>query len=194
MTCALGVVLIGRDCGAGGSPAPLQARRLHHKFRHRCISDSTKLLRVLLVAAMTATSAASTSAQLPPPSVVELPDGFAWQVIADGITGATSMAVAPDGRVFVCEQTGSLRLIKDGVLLAAPFAEFEVDSSWERGLLGVALHPEFERNGYVYVCYVAAQPHPHHRISRVTARGDRADPRSEKVLFRGDNQHKLGGS
>ena len=124
----------------------------------------------------------SLAADAPPSSVIELPDGFAWQVVAEGITGATSMAVAPDGRVFLCEQTGALRVVKYGVLLPEPFAEFDVDSAWERGLLGVALDPEFERNGYVYVCYVAARPHPHHRISRLTARGDVAERKSEKIL------------
>src|SRR5262249_20961447 len=121
-------------------------------------------------------------------------DGFAWQVVAEGITGATSMAVAPDGRVFFCEQTGALRVVKYGVLLPEPFAEFEVDSAWERGLLGVALDPEFERNGYGSACDVAARPHPHHRISRLTARGDMADRKSEKILFRGDDQTRMGGS
>lgn len=138
--------------------------------------------------------ATGTAADGAPTTVIELPDGFAWQTVAEGITGATSMAIAPDGRVFVCEQTGALRVVKNGELLPQPFAEFEVDSAWERGLLGVALHPEFEQNGYVYVCYVAARPYPHHRISRLTARGDVADRHGEKILFRGDDQTRLGGS
>jgi uncharacterized repeat protein (TIGR03806 family) len=125
---------------------------------------------------------------------MELPEGFAETVVATGITGATAMAVAPDGRVFVCEQTGALRVVKDDLLLPRPLATFPVDSYWERGLLGVALDPNFPKNGYVYVCYVAARPYPHHRISRVTARGDVAVPGSEVILFRGDDQRKLGGS
>ncbi|HEY8505947.1 MAG TPA: PQQ-dependent sugar dehydrogenase, partial [Gemmataceae bacterium] len=126
--------------------------------------------------------------------VFDLPDGFAQQVVAAGLTGATGMAVAPDGRVFVCEQTGALRVVKGGRLLPEPFLKLEVDSYWERGLIGVALDPDFAKNGYVYVCYVAAEPHPHHRVSRFTAAGDKAVPGSEVLLLRGDDQTKLGGS
>src|SRR5262249_41027017 len=68
-----------------------------------------------------------------------------------------------------------------------------VDSEWERGLIGVTLDPDFPRNGFVYVCYVAAEPYPHHRVSRFTARGDFAAPGSERILFEGDDQRKLGG-
>lgn len=124
---------------------------------------------------------------------VKLPAGFAMDRVVGGLTAATALAVAPDGRVFVCEQTGSLRVIKGGRLLPGPFLTLAVDSQWERGLIGVALDPGFPRNGFVYVTYVAADPYPHHRISRFTARGDVAVPGSEKVLLRGDDQRKLGG-
>ena len=69
----------------------------------------------------------------------------------------------------------------------------DVDDHWERGLIGVALDPDFARNGFVYVVYVAAAPYPHHRVSRFTADGDRAAPGSEVVLFEGDDQTTLGG-
>ena len=122
-----------------------------------------------------------------------LPPGFTWAEIASGITGATAMAVAPDGRVFVCEQTGTLRVVKDGKLLDRPFLRVEVDSWWERGLIGVALDPDFAKNGFVYTCYVARGPYPHHRISRLTARGDVAIEGSEVVLLEGDDQTPIGG-
>ena len=80
-------------------------------------------------------SAASTD------NAAELLPGFAQQVIATGLTGATGMAIAPDGRIFVCEQTGALRLVKGGRLLPEPVIKLPVDSFWERGLLGVALDP-----------------------------------------------------
>jgi uncharacterized repeat protein (TIGR03806 family) len=122
-----------------------------------------------------------------------LPPGFAEQRVAAGFTGATAMDIAPDGRIFVCEQTGALRIVKDGVLLPEPFVTLTVDSSWERGLLGVAFDPHFADNHHVYVCYVAPKPYPHHCISRFTARGDVAVPGSEAILFEGDDQEKLGG-
>jgi uncharacterized repeat protein (TIGR03806 family) len=120
--------------------------------------------------------------------------GFGQQTMAGGLTGATGMAVAPDGRIFICEQTGTLRLVKDGRLLVEPVLSLEVDSYWERGLIGVALDPEFTQNGCVYVVYVAANPYPHHRVSRFTLVGDRIDPATEKLLLAGDDQTQMGGA
>lgn len=128
------------------------------------------------------------------PALFDLPDGFALQMIASGITGATGTAIAPDGRVFICEQTGALRVVANDALQPDPFLTVEVDSQWERGLLGVALDPAFPRTPFVYVCYVSPKPYPHHRISRFTAKGDRALAGSEVVLFEGDDQTKLGGA
>jgi putative heme-binding domain-containing protein len=125
---------------------------------------------------------------------VALPAGFTRAQVASGVTGATAMEVAPDGRVFLCEQTGALRVVRGGVLAPEPVLRVAVDSRWERGLLGVALDPGFARNGYVYVFHVVAEPYPHHRLSRFTLRGDRAEPGSERVLFEGDDQGTLGGA
>ena len=80
-----------------------------------------------------------------PLGAAELPEGFSEEVTATGITGATAMAVASDGRVFVCEQTGALRIVKNDVLLPEPFVTVKVDSLWERGLIGVALDPGFPK-------------------------------------------------
>jgi glucose/arabinose dehydrogenase len=94
------------------------------------------------------------------PNDPDLPPGFSDTEIVTGLTGAAAMAVAPDGRVFVCEQTGALRVVKDDRLLPEPFLTVEVDSYWERGLIGVTLDPDFPRTPYVYVCYVVPEPKP----------------------------------
>jgi uncharacterized repeat protein (TIGR03806 family) len=130
----------------------------------------------------------------PYPDDPDLPEGFADTTVAAGLTGATALAVASDGRVFVCEQTGTLRVVRDDKLLPEPFVTLPVDSFWERGLIGVCLDPDFPRRPFVYVCYVAAKPYPHHVVSRFTARGDVAEPDSEAVLLEGDDQRKLGGA
>lgn len=124
---------------------------------------------------------------------VSLPPGFTLTPVATGLTGCTALAVAPDGRVFVCEQTGALRVVKNDRLLLEPFIRLPVDSTWERGLLGVTLDPHFPARPFVYFCYVAAKPYPHHVVSRWTAAGDRAVPGSERILLEGDDQTKLGG-
>jgi uncharacterized repeat protein (TIGR03806 family) len=122
-----------------------------------------------------------------------LPEGFSQTLIAHGLNGVTAMEIAPDGRIFICEQTGTLRVVKDGHLLPRPFVTVRVDSSWERGLLGIAFDPRFGENHFVYLNYVSANPYPHHVISRFTADGDVAVDKSEVTLFEGDDQNKLGG-
>src|SRR5947209_15272104 len=79
-----------------------------------------------------------------------VPAGFSQTVITDALTNATAMAFAPDGRLFVSEQGGSLRVIQNGRLLPTPFVTLPVDSRGERGLLGVAFDPHFAQNPYVY--------------------------------------------
>ena len=114
-----------------------------------------------------------------------LPPGFTESSVAAGLNGPTAMAVAPDGRVFVSEQGGTLRVVQDGQLLPTPFLSLPVDSSGERGLLGVALDPSFTTDHFVYVYHTvpAAGGAPaFNRISRFTAAGNIAVPGSEQVL------------
>lgn len=117
----------------------------------------------------------------------DLPAGFVETVLTDSLSSPTAMAIAPDGRIFVCEQGGDLRVVKNGALLAAPFVSIDVQDSGERGLLGVAFDPAFENNQFVYVYYTAQSPALHNRVSRFTAAGDRAAAGSEAVILDLDN-------
>lgn len=82
-----------------------------------------------------------------------LPTGFTEAVFASGLSNPTAMAFAPDGRLFVCQQGGQLRVVKNGALLATPFVSLTVSSAGERGLLGVAFDPNFATNQFVYVLH-----------------------------------------
>jgi len=115
------------------------------------------------------------------------PDGFSRVLVADNLASPTAMAFLPDGRILVCEQTGAVRVIKDGTLLPDPFLTVNVHSSGERGLLGIAIDPDFETNGYVYVYYTVPTAPRHNRISRFTADGDVAAEDSEILVLRLDN-------
>jgi len=116
-----------------------------------------------------------------------LPENFARVLVAGNISTPTAMAFLPDGRIFVCEQTGAVRVIKDGVLLPQPFLQVTVMSTGERGLLGVAIDPDFEINQFVYVYYTVPTAPRHNRISRFTADGDVAAANSEVLVLRLDN-------
>jgi glucose/arabinose dehydrogenase len=122
---------------------------------------------------------------LPPPP----PAGgtFAITPVVTGLTQPTAMALAPDGRVLICEQTGSLRVVKGGALLPAPMLSVTVDAAGERGLIGVTVDPAFAANGFVYVHYTSPTPAAHNRVSRFTVAGDTAVAGSEMILLDLDN-------
>ncbi len=119
-------------------------------------------------------------------SGIVLPAGFAQTQVATGIASGTAMAIAPDGRIFVLEQTGAVRVIKNGAMLPTPAFTVPTVSESERGLLGIAFDPAFPSNNRVYVYYTVGGPSPapaHNRISRFTLSGDVAVAGSETVLM-----------
>jgi glucose/arabinose dehydrogenase len=90
-----------------------------------------------------------------------------------------------DGRIFVVEQAGTIRVIKDGVLQTTPFLDItsRVISGGERGLFSVAFHPQYATNHYFYV-YFTTQPSGDIRIERFTATtADIADPATSKLII-----------
>jgi glucose/arabinose dehydrogenase len=121
-------------------------------------------------------------------SAATLPAGFTESQFGSNVgSSPTAMAFAPDGRLFVCLQGGQLRVIKNGTLLGSPFVSLSVNSSGERGLLGIAFDPNFSANQFVYLYYTTSTAPIHNRISRFTANGDVAMAGSEMVLMDLDN-------
>ena len=112
-----------------------------------------------------------------------VPAGFSDTQVAGGLNRPTAMTFSPDGRLFICEQGGTLRVLKNGTLLSAPFVSLTVSSLGERGLLGVAFDPDFAQNGFVYLYYTATTPTIHNRVSRFTAAGDVAVAGSESIIL-----------
>src|SRR5215213_10847414 len=115
-----------------------------------------------------------------------LPPGFTETSI-NGLSNPTAMEAAPDGRIFVCQQGGSLRVIKNGVLLSTPFVTLNVDANGERGLLGIAFDPNFASNNFLYLYYTVPTSPRHNRVSRFTANVDSVVPGSETIILELDN-------
>lgn len=107
------------------------------------------------------------------------------EVVAANLDTPWALAFAPDSRLFVTERPGRIRLIVDGQLLSDPVATLPVAASngAETGLMGLALDPNFRRNGYLYVMYSYrnAQEQLRNRVSRLTFDGDQAG--EEMVLL-----------
>jgi glucose/arabinose dehydrogenase len=152
---------------------------------------------VLLFAAMALALLGSIGALLALPvssaqGAVSLPSGFTQSQVVSGLTGPTDMEFAPDGRLFVAEEAGKVRIAKSGGTLAT-FLDIsaKVDDTRERGLMGVAFDPGFSTNHFVYLHYTrkaTATTPVHNRVVRVTASGDKAVAGSEVLIFRLNNQ------
>lgn len=88
------------------------------------------------------------------PIPINVADGWQAEYIATGVSRISSIAPYSGGRVLLAERdTGRIRLIEDGELLAAPLAEVPVNAAGSRGLIDIALHPNFNLNGRVYAFY-----------------------------------------
>lgn len=129
-----------------------------------------------------------------PITVSELPDpsGYSWEIIANGLDKPEGLEIPGDGsgRLFIVEQGGLIRILKDGAILPTPFLDLtqKVDCCGERGLLGLAFHPRYAENGYFYVDYTEKEGT---QLYTVVARynvsandPDQADPDSEQRLMR----------
>jgi glucose/arabinose dehydrogenase len=88
-------------------------------------------------------------------------------IYAHGLEIPWAMAFAPDGRAFVTERPGRVRVIRNGRLDPKPVAVLPVAHVGEGGLLGLALDPEFPRRPFVYVYYTYQEMGLRNRVERL---------------------------
>src|SRR5687768_273454 len=116
-----------------------------------------------------------------------VPAGFQTdQAYGGSITNGTAMDFSPDGRLWVTTQTGTVHVIQPNSNSNTLALTLAVDSFFERGLLGIAFHPEFGvSNDYVYLYWTdpnGASP-SFNKISRFEVTGDTIDFASQQVMF-----------
>lgn len=98
-----------------------------------------------------------------------LPTGFMEVTVADGVSSGTAMEFAPNGDLWVVEQTGAVKRYRPSSTTAdvvGNVSTLGLSSSGERGLLGLAFDPQYATNKQVYLYYTATAPTTHNRISR----------------------------
>jgi aldose sugar dehydrogenase len=79
---------------------------------------------------------------------------FYVQTVVTGLGVPWGMAFLPDGHVLISERSGTLRLVRDGELSDQPVGGVpEVRAQGQGGLLDIALHPDYEENGWIYISY-----------------------------------------
>jgi glucose/arabinose dehydrogenase/chitodextrinase len=159
------------------------------------LSNVLRISVVLAVVAL-ATGLVTLAMAGRPTAAATLPSGFEDQLLAS-TSKPTGLAFMPDGRMLVATQPGRLRVYKNGQLLATPALDIasNICANSERGMLGVAVDPNYSTNKYVYLYYThnefgacpTSQPtnanNPVNRVSRFVMTGDAVDPMTEKVLI-----------
>lgn len=113
--------------------------------------------------------------------LITVPAALPVTVVASGLDIAWAMAFTPDGRLFITERPGRLRVVINDVLQAAPVMTIAVSNAGEGGLLGLAADPSFATNGYLYAFVTA--PGPVNRIVRLVVTGNTAS--QDAVLLDG---------
>ncbi len=96
-----------------------------------------------------------------PSAAATLPAGFQEQVVFTGLNQPTNIEFAPDGRIFVAEKRGVIKVFDNlADTTATVFANLStnVHDQWDRGLLGLALAPNFPSDPWVYVLYTYDAP------------------------------------
>lgn len=150
-------------------------------------------MRILRLAVVTVLIACGST----PDQLAGTPPGLSVETFVRGLDTPWAIDFAPDGRIFVTERPGRIRIIERGQLRSEPWMTFEVAAVSEAGLLGLTLAPKFSENPYVYVAYTyrAANRRMVNRLVRL-----REDPKTgkgtlDKVLIDnvpGANNHDGG--
>jgi glucose/arabinose dehydrogenase len=133
------------------------------------------------------TAAPTPAAPSATPSIARL------ELVAEGLDHPVDVVAADDGtdRIFVVEQGGRIRVVRDGALVEAPFLDIaeRLTSGGERGLLGLALHPDFPNDPRFFVDYTDLQGDTVISSFGLSLDADSADPESERVLMHIDQPY-----
>lgn len=123
---------------------------------------------------------------IPPPSPPPEPHVLGIMLAAEGFASPLLVTAPPgDPRLFVVEQPGRIRIVKAGTVLPTPFLDVtsRVLAGGERGLLGLAFHPDYPSNGVFVVNYTGTDGDTRISTFVVGADPDRADAGSERVVL-----------
>lgn len=99
-------------------------------------------------------SPSETLVPLPAPvSNLSLTNTSGVEIIAEGLQAPRSIDISKEGRIFISEKRGSIRVVDNGTLLTEPVGDIKAENIGDAGLLGLTLHPNFTQNHLFYVYY-----------------------------------------
>jgi glucose/arabinose dehydrogenase len=115
------------------------------------------------------------------------------ETVDDGLEQPIDIAVPDDdsGRVFVVEQAGRIRTLQDGQLVSEPFLDIRerISSGGERGLLGLAFHPDFPADPRLFVNYTDRAGDTVVAEYQLDGTGEVGDAESERILLQIDQPY-----
>lgn len=120
--------------------------------------------------------------------VFNLVPNFTNETLITGLNEPTEMIFTPDGRMWIGERTGKIKIVQPGASQVDAIPLIDIPNIYnatdERGILGMTLDPSFSTNGYFYVHYTHSTLK--NRVSRFTAVGNTVNPSSEVVIWAND--------
>lgn len=124
-----------------------------------------------------------------PCSALAQPVSLTAQLVAEGFDRPTFAATPGDERLFVVEQSGTIRIVLDGAVSPDIFLDISdmISDGNEQGLLGLSFHPDFASNGRFFVNYTDRDGDT--QVVGYTASGDAADPASATTLLTVDQPY-----
>ena len=124
----------------------------NYSISEDCLFMNKKIQIVAIVAAIgfSVFVLTSPSDPIPLPEPSPSTENDFVTIIAENLDKPRAIAIS-DNRIFVTEKDGFVRVIQDNVLLESPLAALRASNVFDGGLLGIALHPDFSNNHYLYV-------------------------------------------
>jgi glucose/arabinose dehydrogenase len=135
----------------------------------------------------TQTATLTPTATISSPKLFPDPAEYEWRLVVSGLRQPIGLANAWDdsGRLFILEQAGLIRILQEGQLLVEPFIDItnRVSCCGERGLLGLAFHPQYRENGLFFLNYTDLNGDSVIARFQVSEEVNRANPDSEVKLL-----------
>lgn len=128
-------------------------------------------------------------------AAAELPGGFRLEPFVSGLTEPTAVADAPDGKILITERTtGNVRVVQWGELQAVALCTVAVKTTGDGGLLGIAVHPDYRLNHWIYLYYTDLGS-GNNKVTRFTVKGTTCEAATDILpdLGVGGNTRRNGG-
>ncbi len=130
------------------------------RSRRTKVDRDLRLLATFMGLALTASLASQAIHSSEAHAATALPAGFVIEPVVSGLDLPTAISFTSDGRIFIAQKNGVIRVFRNGTLLPTPFIDLsgDVNSYLDRGLVGITTHPNFPQTPYVYALYTYDPP------------------------------------